>query len=176
MGNTLRDELRAWLDAEGLMRYTLEGTEDGEVTEAACPPVVFLGPGDDDAVVPPDPASTGYPGKPLAQMTLDDFNTFLFAWFEVAAAFGAVRCANCGKPILVGDDLPDPETWDAIFVEKELVAWMLVHFDCKRWLAKRLKGRTPYDLAPGDPPLLNLSHVEVPETTTIEGENDAAPF
>ncbi|MGH2485885.1 MAG: hypothetical protein ACRDHE_07735, partial [Ktedonobacterales bacterium] len=54
---------------------------------------------------------------------------------------------------------PDLETWDAIFVEKELVAWMVVHFDCKRWLAKKLKGVNPYELGCAEPPTFDLSAV-----------------
>jgi len=89
-----------------------------------------------------------------------------------ATAAPEVRCANCGKPILAGDDLPDPDTWDAIFIEKELVAWMVVHFDCKKWLAKKLKGMHPFDLSPSCPPLYDLS--DLPDqvdmaTTRAEG-------
>lgn len=160
----LAPDLRAWCEAEGLMRYAVIGDEAGDVRELGRAPMVACGPSDDDFVLAPHPDLTDYPGKPLREMTLDDYNVFLFRWLEAAVAAGDMRCARCGKRILAGDDLPDPDTWDAIFVEKELVAWMLVHFDCKRWLAKKLKGMTPFDLTPHAPPLYNLSHLTLAET------------
>ncbi len=171
------DDLRAWFDREGLMRYALEGGEHGEIAEVVAPPVVYMGPGDDDVVLAPHPEANRYRAVPLGEMTVDDFNNFMFRWFEAAVARGDIRCANCGKPIAAGEDLPDPETWDALFVEKELVAWMLVHFDCKKWLAKRLKGRTPFDLTPGAPPDYDLSTYEREhreQRAAEESENHAA--
>lgn len=97
-------------------------------------------------------------------MTLDDYNVFLYRWFETAVRQGLMSCAHCGKLILDGDDLPDPDTWDAIFIEKELVAWMLVHFDCKRWLAKKLKGMQPFELSASLAPSLDLSALSPDET------------
>ncbi len=132
------EALRAWFDAEGLNRYAITGDESGEVIELARGPVVALGPGDEDFVQAPHPRANHWPGKPLSEMTMDDYNVFMFRWLEAAVSAGMVRCAHCGKRMLAGDDLPDPDTWDALFIEKELVAWMLAHFDCKRWLAKRL--------------------------------------
>jgi len=160
----LAPDLRAWFEAEGLMRYTVVGDEAGAVSELTRAPMVACGPSDDDFVVAPHPDLTAYPGKPLREMTLDDYNVFLFRWLEAAVLAGDMRCARCGKRILAGDDLPDPDTWDAIFVEKELVAWMLVHFDCKRWLAKKLKGMTPFDLTPHAPNTYDLSHLTLAET------------
>lgn len=165
-------ELLDWFDGEGLTRRLVTGDASGAITESVRGPVVALGPADDDFALAPDPAESHWPGKPLAEMTLDDYNVFMFRWFEAAVGAGAVRCANCGKPIAAGDDLPDPETWDALFVEKELVAWMLAHFDCKRWLAKRLKGLQPFELSAHEPPRFDLSlltpdqterHVDVSE-------------
>ena len=156
--------LRAWFEAEGLMRYSVLGDESGEVIEMVRGPLVALGPGDDDFVRAPHPASNCWPGPPLERMAMDDYNVFMFRWFEAAVAAGVVRCAHCGKRILAGDDLPDPDTWDALFVEKELVAWMLAHFDCKRWLAKRLKGLHPFDLSASPPPIFDLSRLTPAET------------
>lgn len=158
------DELREWFDREGLTRRWVEFSEAEGITERVCDPLVALGPGDSDFVVAPDPAACGWPGAPLAAMTLDDYNVFLFRWLEAAVRQGLVRCAHCGKLILDGDDLPDPDTWDAIFIEKELVAWMLVHFDCKRWLAKKLKGMQPFDLPASFPPCVDLSALTPDET------------
>ncbi len=156
--------LARWFEAEGLLRYSVLGDEAGEVVEVSRGPLVALGSGDDDFVRAPHPAANRWPGAPLEQMTMDDFNVFMFRWLEAAVAAGAIRCAHCGKAIIAGDDLPDADTWDALFVEKELVAWMLAHFDCKRWLAKRLKGLQPFELSAHDPPQFDLSTLTPAET------------
>ncbi|HZC06548.1 MAG TPA: hypothetical protein VE338_13010 [Ktedonobacterales bacterium] len=156
--------LLAWFEAEGLIRYSVVGDVTGEVEEQTRGPVVALGPGDDDFVSAPHPTVNGWPGRPLDEMTMDDYNVFMFRWFEAAVSAGCIRCAHCGKVILAGDDLPDPDTWDALFVEKELVAWMLAHFDCKRWLAKRLKGLQPFELSARPAPRFDLSTLTPAET------------
>lgn len=158
----MNDEQRQWFETEGLMRYSVSGDESGEVVEICRGPVVALGPTDSDFVLAPLPDTVSYPGKPLAQMSMDDYNDFMYRWFEEAVRHGAVRCANCGRLIFPDDDLPDADTWDAIFIEKELVAWMAVHFDCKKLLAKKIKGIHPFDLSPGEPPRYDLSHAHVP--------------
>lgn len=157
-------DLLAWFESEGLNRRQIEFSEADGVVERVCGPLVALGPGDGDFVRAPHPGETGWPGKPLAEMSLDDYNVFLFRWFEQAVHLGLVRCANCGKRILEGDDLPDPDTWDALFIEKELVAWMLAHFDCKRWLAKKLKGMQPFELSASAPPQVDLSALTSEQT------------
>ena len=167
------DDLRAWFEAEGLIRYAVIGDEGGEVAELVRGPLVALGARDEDFVEAPHPDTTGFQGKPLRAMRMEEYNQFLFLWLEQAVAAGDVRCANCGKRILAGDDLPDPDTWDAIFIEKEIVAWMLVHFDCKRWLAKKLKGVHPFDLHPRQPPRYDLSQVAVPPLPAETDEGDA---
>ena len=167
----MNDDLRAFFEGEGLLRYRVLGDEQGAADEELRPPLVMLGPGDEDFVTAPDPLACAFPGAPVRTMTIDEYNTFMFRWFEAAVVAGDVRCAHCGKRILAGDDLPDPDTWDAIFVEKALVAWMLVHFDCKRWLAKKLKGLSPFDVQPGAPRVYDLSQVDV---GTVEMVRDAA--
>jgi len=153
----VEDELRVWFEAQGLMRYAVSADERGDITEMERAPMVALGPGDDDYYRAPSPVSSGYPGKPLPQMHLDDFNRFMFHWLEAAAHAGDARCANCGRQLSDEVDLPTNDRWDALFLEKELVGWMLVHFDCKRWLAKKLKGVEPFDLTPREAPLYDLS-------------------
>lgn len=165
-------ELSAWFEAEGLLRYTITGDEYGDVVELVRGPLVALGARDDEFVEAPHPDTTGFQGKPLREMSMEEYNQFLFLWLEQAVIAGDVRCANCGKRILSGDDLPDPDTWDAIFIEKEIVAWMLVHFDCKRWLAKKLKGVHPFDLEPREPPHYDLSRIEVPPLPANDGLED----
>lgn len=161
--DNLPDGLRALFEREGLMRFAVQGDAEGNVEVWERGPLVALGPGDTDFIAPPVPETTGYPGKPSAEMTLDEYNAFLFVWLERAVAAGLVRCAQCGKPLLAGDDLADADTWDAIMIEKELVAWMAVHFDCKRKIAKKLKGMNPFELAVAASPALDLSDATVPE-------------
>ena len=76
---------------------------------------------------------------------------------------GGVRCAYCGKTLREaedGEDLADAETWDAIFIEQALVAWMALHFDCKRWISKKLKGMHPFELLPRPAPRYDLSTLD----------------
>ena len=169
--------LDAWFEREGLMRYAVQADADGEVIETWRPPLLWLGARDEDFVLVPNPERLGYPGKPLREMTMADFNVFLFRWIEAAVRAGVVRCAYCGRPIQDGDDLPDAETWDAIFIEKEIVAWMVVHFDCKKPLPKKLKGLHPFELHPGPPPHFDLSGLSVRETLPAEAEavDEGAP-
>jgi hypothetical protein len=157
----LDEELRMLFEGEGLLRYMALGDESGEVTDAERGPLILLGPSEADAVLPPNPDTLGYPGRKLGEMTLDQYNIFLYRWFEAAVRAGDVRCAYCGKPIRDAEDLPDAETWDAIFVEKELVAWMVLHFDCKRWLSKKLKGMHPFELPSRAAPRYDLSTLDL---------------
>jgi hypothetical protein len=156
------DELRTWFEREGMLRYAVVGDESGEVMDDERLPVAALGPRDEDFVLAPDPDRMRYPGKPLGEMSMDDYNVFMYRWLEAAVAAGDVRCYNCGRLIIDADDLPDPETWDAILIEKEIVAWMVVHFDCKKPLPKKLKGLHPFELRPRPAPCYDLSHVSVP--------------
>ena len=170
----VNDEQRAWFESEGLMRQSISGDEAGEIVEISKGPVVALGPNDDDFVWAPNPDEVAYPGKPLREMSMDDYNDFMYRWLEEAVRHSVVRCANCGRSIRDDDDLPDADTWDAIFIEKELVAWMVVHFDCKKLLAKKIKGIHPFDLSPADPPTYDLSHVSVPSREAGENHNSAS--
>ncbi len=151
------EDLRNWFDAEGLMRYAVIGDELGEVRELTCAPLVALGARDEDFVCAPNPDDAGYAGGRLRDMDMEQYNQFMYRWLEAAVRAGDLRCANCGKLLRDGDDLPDAHTWDAIMIEQELVAWMAVHFDCKRWLAKKLKGMHPFELTPREAPRYHLA-------------------
>jgi hypothetical protein len=152
------DDLLRWFEAEGLVRYAAYGEPDGSVGEVVRGPLVALGPHDADYCLAPHPDRMGYPIKPLRAMTFDDYQAFMMTWFEHAIHAGAVRCANCDKRIrATTPDMADADTWDAIFIEKELVAWMLVHFDCKKALPRQLKGRHPFELEPRPAPWYDLS-------------------
>jgi hypothetical protein len=148
-----------WFEREGLVRYAIAADESGAIAEDARAPLVTLGPRDADFVLAPDPDRMHWPGHRLAAMDMDEYNVFLYRWLEAAVAAGIVRCANCGRTIVDGEDLPDPETWDAILIEKELVAWMVVHFDCKKLLAKKIKGMHPFELHPQPAPNFDLREV-----------------
>ncbi len=169
------DDLMRWFDAEGLVRYAAYGEPDGGVAEVVRGPLVALGPHDADYSLAPHPDHTGYPIKRLRDMTLDDYQAFMMTWFEHAIRAGDVRCANCDRRILeTTSDMADADTWDAIFVEKELVAWMIVHFDCKKQLPRHLKGRHPFELEPRPAPLYDLSD-EIHGAAAAEAGEPSAP-
>lgn len=171
-GDGERDAAFAWFEREGYTRVTVSADEHGNVTENALPPVVALGPADADFAWAPLPEANRYPGKPLSEMSAEEYDHFMYRWLEAAVRAGAVRCMQCGKLILDDyADLPDEDTWDAILIEKELVAWMVVHFDCKKPLPKKLKGMNPFDLAPRDPPTYDLSAVDVPDAEQAGSQN-----
>ncbi|WIG57844.1 MAG: hypothetical protein OJF49_000589 [Ktedonobacterales bacterium] len=158
----MESDARGWFEREGLLRYSAFGDGTNDVVEDERMPLTALGPHDDDFVLAPNPDHTDYPGKPMREMSMEEYNTFMYRWFEAAVHAGDIRCVNCGKLIRDDDDLPDADTWDAIFIEKELVAWMVVHFDCKKQLPKKLKGMHPFELNPRDPPVYDLSRADVP--------------
>lgn len=166
----VEEDLFGWFDNEGLIRYAAFGDPDGSVTEVARGPLVALGPRDEDYYLAPHPDRLGYTRKRLRDMTFEDYQTFMMAWFEHAVLAGDMRCANCDKVILATtDDMADTETWDAIFIEKDIVAWMLVHFDCKKQLPRHLKGRHPFELEVRLPPVYDLSG-GLPAATGPAGE------
>jgi hypothetical protein len=172
----LDERLNTLFAAEGLLRARIIAEPDGCILEEERSPVILLGPDDDDTYLPPSPAMTGYPGKPLTQMSLDDYHVYLYRWFEAAAQAGDLRCVYCGKLLRDADDLSDDETWDAFLIEKDLVAWMAAHFDCKRWIAKKLKGMHAFELPAREPPVYDLSSLdpaltERPDHAEEEGVN-----
>jgi hypothetical protein len=152
------DDLLDWFEREGLVRYAAQGDPSGPVVETVRGPLVALGPHDADFYRAPHPDHTGYRIRPLREMGIDDYQAFMLSWLEHAVRATDARCASCGQAILeTTPDMADADTWDAIFVEKELVGWMIVHFDCKKSLARRLKGRHPFELDPGAAPTYDLS-------------------
>ena len=147
--------LLAWFEAHGLCRYAVEGDAGGEIIELIAPPVVMLGPGADEARACPNPDQLGYPGTPLAAMDLTDYHIFLLRWFNRAVDAGTCRCMVCKQ--VVSNDNPN-EPWDGIYVEKELVCWLVIHFDCKRGLPREFKGRHPFEVTPQPPASYDVSH------------------
>jgi hypothetical protein len=140
---------------------------------------VALGPHDADYRFAPHPKDMAYRLKTLSAMTFEDYQAFMLSWFEHAVRAGDVRCANCDAVIReTTDDMADADTWDAIFIEKELVAWMLCHFDCKKQLPRHLKGRHPFELDPGPLPVYDLSDERYgapPTEGAAEHANGATP-
>jgi hypothetical protein len=168
------EDLLSWFEAEGLVRYAAHGEPDGSVVELVRGPLVALGPHDEDYRLAPHPDQLGYPIKPLRDMTFDDYQAFMMSWFEHAIRAGDIRCASCDRHILkTTPDMADAETWDAIFIEKELVAWMVCHFDCKKQLPRQLKGRHPFELDPRPAPTYDLSD-EIYGAATLPSEEPGA--
>ena len=76
-------------------------------------------------------------------------------WATRAVDAGLVRCFACDES-LRNNDLDVP--WDGIFTSEDLVAWLFIHFDCKRVLKRELKGRDPFELHPRPPEVFDVSH------------------
>jgi hypothetical protein len=51
-----------------------------------------------------------------------------------------------------GEDHP----WDAVFASDPFYCWLLVHFDCKRYLNRDLKGRNPFEVSVQPPEHFDL--------------------
>ncbi len=138
----------AWCVDQQLCRYLIQGDAHGEIVEIVAPPVLLLGPGEGDVYACPDPDVLGYPERALAAMTLADYHIFLVRYLTQAVAANIVSCLVCKRPITNDPGAP----WDGIFVDQELVGWLMIHFDCKRGLAREYKGRHPFELNPKAPP------------------------
>ena len=141
---TLTDpDLLAWFLEHGLCRVAVEGDAEGEIVEVVAPPVLLLGRAADQVRVCPNPDALHYPEKPLAAMTLDDYHIFVLRYLTRAVQARLCTCFVCRRP--VRDDDP-AAPWDGIFVDKEIVCWLIIHFDCKRGLAREFKGYHPFEL------------------------------
>jgi len=147
-------DLLDWFMAHGLCRTAVEGDAVGEIIEVVAPPVLLLGRGAEHVRACPNPDRLGYPEKPLAAMALDDYHIFLLRYLSRAVEAGACQCFVCRKPI--NDDPAVP--WDGIFIDKELVCWLIIHFDCKRGLAREFKGFHPFELSALPPASFDVSH------------------
>ena len=147
----MRNELLAWFAQEGLLLQAIttsaEDPEHDEVKVTVKAPIIALSKAADDFRECPDPVLFGYPDNCLDLMTLDDFHNFVYQWFEKAVAAGMGRCFVCNQVL----DMSGEKPWDAVFVTKEWYCWLLVHFDCKRYLSRDLKGRNPFEV-PLHPP------------------------
>lgn len=156
----MRNELLAWFAREGfLLQDVITSTEDpanNEIKVLVKAPIIALSRAYDDFRECPDPVLFGYPETSLDMMNMEDFHQFVYQWFERAVAAGMGRCFVCNKVLDMGDEKP----WDAVFVSQEMYCWLLVHFDCKRYLSRDLKGRTPFEVTSHPPEFFDLRLVE----------------
>ena len=152
----MRNELLAWFALEGFLLQNIitsaEDPEHDEVKVTIKAPIIALSKNRDDFRECPDPALFGYPESCLDMMTLDDFNSFVYQWFEKAVASGMGRCFVCDQAL----DMDSEKPWDAVFVTKELYCWLIVHFDCKRYLSRDLKGRNPFEVTLNPPEFFDM--------------------
>lgn len=152
----MRNELLDWFAREGLLLQNVcassEEPDDPEVKVMVRAPVIALSRHRDDFRECLDPVLFGYPADCLEMMNLEDFHQFVLLWFQRAVAAGLGRCFVCNKLLEAGGALP----WDAVFVSKDWYCWMLVHFDCKRYLSRDLKGRSPFEVSLRQPEFFDL--------------------
>jgi len=152
----MRNELLTWFAREGfLLQDVVVAAEDpvhDEVKIAVKAPIIALSRAYDDFRECPDPVLFGYPENSLEMMTMADMHQFVYQWFERAVQEGMGRCFVCNKVLDMGTEKP----WDAVFVTQELYCWLLVHFDCKRYLNRDLKGRTPFEVTTHPPEFFDL--------------------
>jgi len=152
----MRNELLAWFAQEGLLLQDIttsaEDPEHDEVKITVKAPIIALSKAAEDFRECPDPVLFGYPANCLDLMTLDDFHNFVYQWFEKAVAAGMGRCFVCNQVL----DMSGEKPWDAVFVTKEWYCWLLVHFDCKRYLSRDLKGRNPFEVPLGQPEFFDM--------------------
>ena len=152
----MRNELLSWFAREGLLLTDAvlashNGDED-EIKITVKAPIVALSRASSDFRECPDPVLFGYPEESLDMMLLDDMHQFVALWFEKAVEAGLARCFVCNQTLTMGEEKP----WDAVFVTTELYCWLVVHFDCKRYLNRDLKGRNPFEVTTHPPEFFDL--------------------
>lgn len=152
----MRNELLAWFAREGLLLTDVlspaQDPEHDEIKIAVRAPLIALSRASNDFRECPDPVLFGYPESSLDMMNTDDMNDFVLSWFERAVAAGMARCFVCNQPLDMGEEKP----WDAVFVSHDMYCWLLVHFDCKRYLNRDLKGRHPFEVSAHPPEFFDL--------------------
>jgi len=152
----MRTELIEWFAHEGLLLTSVlsspEGVADDEIKVTVKTPVVALSRASHDFRECPDPVLFGYPVDCLEMMTLDDLHQFVLSWFDRAVAAGLARCFVCNRVL----DNSGEKPWDAVFISDLMYCWLLVHFDCKRYLNRDLKGRNPFEVVAQSPEFFDL--------------------
>lgn len=152
----MRDEFLAWFAQEGLVLTSASSVADNaehdDVRISVMAPLLALSRASHDFRECPDPVLFDYPASSLERMTLDDMHQFVLQWFEHAVTAGMARCFVCNQILLMESEKP----WDVVFVTTELYCWLLVHFDCKRYLKRDLKGRNPFEVSSRSPERFDL--------------------
>ena len=155
----MRNELLSWFAREGFLLQDVvsaaDDPEHDEIKVAVKAPIVALSRAYDDFRECPDPVLFGYPDDCLTMMNMDDFHQFVYQWLERAVEAGMGRCFVCNKMLDTGD-MGKEQPWDAVFVTQDWYCWLLVHFDCKRYLNRDLKGRNPFEVTSQPPEFFDL--------------------
>lgn len=156
----MRNELLSWFAREGLLLTDVVlapdeeqyGDGEQEIKTTVKAPIIALSRAAHDFRECLDPVLFGYPQSSLDLMTLQDMHQFVYEWFEHAVNAGMARCFVCNRVLDMGSEHP----WDAVFVMKDLYCWLVVHFDCKRYLARDLKGRHPFEISTCEPEFFDM--------------------
>jgi hypothetical protein len=152
----MRKEFLAWFEREGLLLTSASSSGDDpehdEVKITIKAPLVALSRANQDFRECPDPVLFGYPESSLDMMVLQDLHEFVLDWFEKAVAAGMARCFVCNKVL----DTSNTKPWDAVFVSSPLYCWLVVHFDCKRYLNRDLKGRNSFEVVATPPEYFDM--------------------
>ena len=152
----MRNELLAWFAREGLLLQDISIAADDpqydEIKVTVKAPIIALSRASSDFRECPDPVLFGYPESSLDMMTLKDFHQFVYEWFKRAVAAGMGRCFVCNKLLDMGSEKP----WDAVFITSEWNCWLMVHYDCKRYLNRDLKGRNPFEVTARPPEFFDM--------------------
>jgi hypothetical protein len=151
----MRNEFLSWFAREGLLLTDLlspasDPADEIKITVRA--PLLALSRASHDFRECPDPVLFGYPDDCLDLLTLDDLHQFVLLWFEHSVSAGIARCFVCNRLLEPGEASP----WDAVFASDPLYCWLLVHFDCKRYLSRDLKGRNPFEVSAQPPEPFDL--------------------
>lgn len=152
----MRNELLSWFAREGLLLYNVTSSADDpeydEVKVSVKAPVLALSRASEDFRECPDPILFGYPQSCLEMMNLEDFHAFVLQWFERAVVARMARCFVCNQLL----DMETEKPWDAVFVSQDMYCWLLMHFDCKKYLSRDLKGRNPFEVEAHPPEFFDL--------------------
>lgn len=152
----MRNELLSWFAREGLALANAvsaaDDPENDEIKISVRAPLVALSRASHDFRECPDPVEFGYPASSLDMMIIEDMHQFVLSWLEKAVAAGMGRCFVCNQVL----DMSQERPWDAVFVTTEFICWLMVHFDCKRYLNRDLKGRNPFEILPRPPEFFDL--------------------
>jgi hypothetical protein len=152
----MRNELLSWFAREGLLLtdavLAAPDEEEDEIKITVKAPIVALSRISSDFRECPDPVLFGYPYSCLDMMLLDDMHQFVYQWLERAVMAEKARCFVCNRVLDMGGERP----WDAVFVRTEIYCWLVVHFDCKRYLNRDLKGRNPFEVTTQSPEFFDM--------------------